>query len=215
MRHFGQLLVEAGDDRGLNHRKEMMKIKTLAVQAVAALALCGLFASSASADQSALETPNGYTYAFCGPKPPDVLAWFEEHEESQPSLSEWAEYSSLQREALMKKWEEHEAAVRALMPKYCAFIVANLTEPEEVTLGRTVEACVAENVAQPWDNENPSGPTGEPWTEAEIDAIEQCAAPNGTGATVSRSDRGAKHKKHSKSKKHHSAKKRQHRSASI
>jgi hypothetical protein len=173
----------------------MMKIRTLAVQAAAVLALCGLFAASASADQSDLETPRGYAYAFCGPAPSTVAAWYDESH----SLSEW---------------EEHEAWEHVERHKWCAVIVAELTEPEEVTLGKVVRTCVAKNVAQPWNNEDYWGPTGEPWTEAQINAIEQCVEANGFGASSSHQDRGAKHKKHkkhSKGKHRRSNKRKQHR----
>lgn len=169
-----------------------MKIKTLAVQAVAALALCGLFAPSASADQSEL---GPYAYAWCGPKPPSFMAWFEEDH----SASEWEEKQVT--------WHNVE------MYKYCAVIVAALTEPEEVELGWRVRECVATYVDQPWDNESFYGPTGEPWTEAEIDAIEQCADPN--AARMLRQDRRAKHRKHSKGRKRHSKEKKRHRPPSI
>ena len=152
-----------------------MKIKTLAVQGVAALAFCGLFAPNAGAHQP---EPKPYAYAFCGPKEPAVQAWYEEAN-------------------IPTAYEERDAAWRVDKYKYCAVVVAKLTESAEVTLGNVVKACVAEYIDQPWDIDGPSHVplAGRPWTEGEINAVEKCVGANATATSSSRKAR-AKHRKH-------------------
>lgn len=150
-----------------------MKIKALAVQAVAALALCGLFAPGASAEETKEMT-------ICGPMDPAVNSWYADHDRTEQEIAE--------------AWKVDKF-------RYCAVASIPASSWSEAT--QAGYDCVAKSVDLRDKTVNDSAHGGEviePWDRVEIERIERCIVASTEGVLLKGPGkrRGAKNKKHSK-----------------